>query len=237
MPVATRARTPFVLRNSGALTQYVCPAPCGATVVFSALGAGRGYSHVCDLGHTWLRQNGQWLATWQEPLAEKEEEEENVAIIVGPSGGSAPVIPNGLYSALITNVEEIQLPEPDAYGNTRKVEISLEVEVDDELVNLDPRVNVAWGEKSTLFQVVLAAGFDPDPLGTFTLDDLVGRHLRVLIEQEQGRWPRVLRWQRAPQQKRARSPLSEAQITPDGKHRVLYDLMGDAVVVPIDDEV
>lgn len=58
--MSSPATVPFVIRNSGALTQYACPAPCLATVVFTAMGAGQGYTHRCDAGHKWLREDGKW---------------------------------------------------------------------------------------------------------------------------------------------------------------------------------
>lgn len=53
---------PFVLRNSGALTQLVCPSPCLATVVFTSMGAGNGYTHRCDgaPSHLWLKTSTGW---------------------------------------------------------------------------------------------------------------------------------------------------------------------------------
>lgn len=58
--MSSAATTPYVVRNSGALTQYACPFPCLATVVFTSLGAGNGYTHRCDKGHKWLLRDGKW---------------------------------------------------------------------------------------------------------------------------------------------------------------------------------
>lgn len=47
---------------NGSLTNHTCPAPCYATVVFTSMGAGNGYTHKCDgsPSHKWLLRGGKW---------------------------------------------------------------------------------------------------------------------------------------------------------------------------------
>jgi hypothetical protein len=115
-----------------------------------------------------------------------------------------PDIGNGLFPATVMNVKPIKLDAPDQFGKTDKLEIDLDVEVEGDVVELNPRVNVAWSERATLFKVAQAAGFDPNPFESFDAETLVGRRLNVLIEQEEGKWPRVTTWSRIPTRKLTR---------------------------------
>lgn len=139
-----------------------------------------------------------------------------MSLVVRPSSGEVPELEDGLYTATIMNVKQVKLDQPDAYGKTEKLEISLEIEVDGEIVSLDPRVNIAWSEKATLFKVAQAAGLDPDPFDSFDVEKLVGQKLKVLTEQEEGRWPRVTQWQRVPARKvrRTQEPEYEDEEVP-----------------------
>ena len=138
--------------------------------------------------------------------------------IVNPSSGEVPEVPDGLYMATIVKVTPISLDTPDQFGKTEKLEISLEFDVDDEVVTLDPRVNQAWSEKATLFLIAQAAGLDPDPSEAFDTDDLLERQVNILTEQEPGKWPRVKAWSKVPKGKAAKAaqPKAAAVINEDG---------------------
>jgi hypothetical protein len=127
-----------------------------------------------------------------------------MSLVVKPSSGDVPELENGLWTATIMNVKQVKLEQPDQFGKTDKLEISLEIEVDDDIVSLDPRVNIAWSEKATLFKIAQAAGLDPDPYDSFDVEQLVGAKLKVLTEQEEGKWPRVMQWQKVPARKLTR---------------------------------
>lgn len=109
-----------------------------------------------------------------------------------------PEIPDGLYLATVKAVKDITLEQPDNFGNTEKVEISIEFTDTDGLNQiLDPRVNRKWGEKANLFIIATACGIDADPNATFETQELVGKQVNVLVETpEEGRWPRVKAWSR-----------------------------------------
>ena len=55
-----------------------------------------------------------------------------MSLVVRPSSGEVPELEDGLYTATIMNVKQVKLDQPDAYGKTEKLEISLEIEVDGE---------------------------------------------------------------------------------------------------------
>lgn len=128
--------------------------------------------------------------------------------IVNPSSGEVPEVPDSLYMATIVKVTPISLDVPDQFGKTEKFEISLEFDVDGEVVTLDPRVNEAWSEKATLFLIAQAAGLDPDPSEAFDTDDLLERQVNILTEQEPGKWPRVKAWSKVPKGKAAKAAPS-----------------------------
>ena len=143
--------------------------------------------------------------------------------VIQPSGGDIPEVPDSLYTATIVNVRAINLEAPDQYGKTEKVEISVEFPVDGETVQIDPRVNRTWNEKSNLFTIAQASGLDVNPNSSFHPRDLIGRQVNILTEQEEGKWPRVKAWSRVPQKKSGR-PAQEppaasnapSVVNPDG---------------------
>ena len=130
--------------------------------------------------------------------------------VVEPSSGEVPEVPDGLYTATITAVTPIVLDQPDQFGKTEKLEVSLEFDVDGEAVTLDPRVNRAWSEKSTLFLIAQASGLDVNPAQAFDTDDLLNRQVNILTEQEEGKWPRVKAWSRVA--KRAAAKAAPAPV-------------------------
>lgn len=141
-----------------------------------------------------------------------------MGIVVQPSSGDVPEIADSLYTATIRGYKAITLEQPDQFGKTEKIELNLELDVDGEVVKLDPRVNQAWSEKATLFIVAQAAGLDPDPYEAFDIDMLLGRQVNVLTEQEPGKWPRVKAWSRVPQRRaqKAAPAASPSMINGDG---------------------
>jgi hypothetical protein len=116
--------------------------------------------------------------------------------VVEPGGsGDVPQVPDGLYKARIAAVKDVTLDEPDRFGNQEKVEITLEFDIEGEVVSLDPRVNRKWGEKATLFAIAQACGLDPDPWAAFDTDALKGKQVNILVEQpDETKWPRVKAW-------------------------------------------
>ena len=122
--------------------------------------------------------------------------------IVEPGGSDAPEIPDGLYVATITKVEDVTLDQPDNFGNQEKVQIHLSfLDSNSEAQTLEPRVNRKWGERANLFAIALAAGLDVSPHEPFDTASLVNRKVNVLVETpEEGRWPRVKSWGRVKQQ-------------------------------------
>ena len=137
---------------------------------------------------------------------------------VHPSSGDIPEVPDGLYIATIVAIKEVTLDVPDKFGKSEKFEISIEFDVDGEVVTLDPRVNQAWSEKATLFLIAQAAGLDPDPSEAFDTDDLLERQVNILTEQEPGKWPRVKAWSKVPKGKAAKAaqPKAAAVVNEDG---------------------
>lgn len=139
--------------------------------------------------------------------------------IVNPSSGEVPEVADGLYMATIVAVKEIHLDVADQFGKTEKIEISIELDVDGEVVTLDPRVNQAWSEKATLFLIAQAAGLDPDPSEAFDTDDLLERQVNVLTEQEAGKWPRIKAWSKVAKGKAAKAtaqPKAATVVNADG---------------------
>ena len=130
--------------------------------------------------------------------------------IVNPSSGEVPEVADGLYMATIVKVTPISLDVADQFGKKEKFEISLEFDVDGEVITLDPRVNQAWSEKATLFLIAQAAGLDPDPSEAFDTDDLLERQVNILTEQESGKWPRVKAWSKVPKGKAAKAAQSNS---------------------------
>lgn len=129
--------------------------------------------------------------------------------VVQPSSGDVPEVPDGLYRARIVGVKSISLDTPDSFGKTEKIEIAVEFSVGDEIMTLDPRVNRAWSEKATLFQIAQACGLDVDPFEPFDADDLKDCEVNILTEQPEGKWPRVKSWSRI-QKKGASRPAQRA---------------------------
>lgn len=115
-------------------------------------------------------------------------------MIIQPSSSDCPIVPDDRYEAVIVSTKHISLDTPDQYGKTEKLEIKVSFDVDGEEVTLDPRVNLAWSEKATLFKIAQAAGLDVNPFDPFDTDQLHGRRLRIDTEQEEGKWPRVTGW-------------------------------------------
>lgn len=126
--------------------------------------------------------------------------------VIQPSGGDIPEVPDSLYTATIVDVVPVKLETPDQFGKVNKVDISVEFNVDGEVVRIDPRVNQSWSEKATLFVIAQASGLDPNPTVAFHPRDLIGRQVNILTEQEEGKWPRVKAWSRVPQKKAASKP-------------------------------
>jgi hypothetical protein len=126
--------------------------------------------------------------------------------IVEPStSGDIPEIDDGLYTAVIKATEGKTLDAPDAFGQTEKLILEIELLEIDEV--LHPWVNRKWNQRSNLFKIAQATGLDPDPNDSFDTKDLVGKHVRVMVETaEEGRWPRVTQWLKAAT--KARKPLA-----------------------------
>ncbi len=143
--------------------------------------------------------------------------------VIQPSGGDIPEVPDSLYTATIVDVVPVKLETPDQFGKVNKVDISVEFNVDGEVVRIDPRVNQSWSEKATLFVIAQASGLDPNPTVAFHPRDLIGRQVNILTEQEEGKWPRVKAWSRVPQKKSGRPAQEPAAassapsvVNPDG---------------------
>lgn len=144
--------------------------------------------------------------------------------VVQPSSGEIPVVPDSLYLATIVAAKHVTLDQPDQFGKTEKIELSVEFDVDGEIVTLDPRVNAAWSEKATLFQIAIATGLDVSPQDAFEIEELLDRQVNILTEQEEGKWPRVKAWSRVGRQKASRpspeppeaSAKLPAVVNPDG---------------------
>ena len=143
--------------------------------------------------------------------------------IVNPSSGEVPEVADGLYMATIVKVTPISLDVADQFGKTEKLEISIEFDVDGEVVTLDPRVNQAWSEKATLFLIAQAAGLDPDPSGSFDTDDLLERQVNILTEQEPGKWPRVKAWSKVPKGKAAKAAQTNSAASAPAAVSVIND--------------
>lgn len=150
--------------------------------------------------------------------------------VVQPSSGEMPDIPDGLYPAKIVKVKEVTLEQPDQFGKTEKIEISIDIDIDGEIETLDPRLNRSWSEKATLFKVAQAAGLDPDPYEPFDTDQLLNKSLRVTVKQEEGKWPRVTEWMKASQPRRRGEPQAQsnckhpnAQFDPEGRQFICRD--------------
>lgn len=126
--------------------------------------------------------------------------------VVQPSSGEVPEVPDDLYLATIVSAKPVKLETPDQFGKTDKIEIKVEFDVDGEVVSLDPRVNQAWSEKATLFNIAIATGLDVSPLEGFDVAQLENRQVRILTEQEEGKWPRIKEWSRVPAKKGAPAP-------------------------------
>lgn len=138
--------------------------------------------------------------------------------VIQPSSGEVPVVPDDLYLATIVSTKPVKLEEPDQFGKTDKIEIKVEFDVDDETVTLDPRVNQAWSEKATLFKIAIATGLEVSPLEGFDIAQLEGRQVRILTEQEEGKWPRIKEWSRVPQKKAGKTEAkTPAVVTSDGE--------------------
>jgi len=60
--------------------------------------------------------------------------------VVEPGGQDAPEIPNGLYRATITAIED-QHVDTDQFGNFEKIVLHLEFSDDELNYQLDPRVS------------------------------------------------------------------------------------------------
>ncbi len=115
--------------------------------------------------------------------------------VVEPSGGgySGPAIEDGLYAVTCKKIEEYELAN-DQYGKTHKLRLTLEgKDANGETFTVEPLVNQAWGENSTLFKYAQAFGFDPDPDDAFDTDELIGMMANALVEtgEKAGSWPKV----------------------------------------------
>ena len=143
--------------------------------------------------------------------------------VVNPGGNAdVPEIEDGLYQAVVKQVKDIILDEPDQFGNTEKVEIQIGfVDVDGEHQQLEPRVNLKWGERASLYAIAVACGCDCNPNEPFDTEDLVGKRVNVLVETlETGKWPRVKTWAKAGKAKAAQqtapAAASASVLKPDG---------------------
>lgn len=118
-------------------------------------------------------------------------------MIIQPStGGKAPVIPDDVYPVVCDGIDLVTLPEPDKFQKTEKLEFHLRLldVVDEEggEIVLDPRLNVAWSEKATLFKWAVAFGLNPNPDAPIDTDAFIGLEARAVVETEkEGAWPRV----------------------------------------------
>ena len=132
--------------------------------------------------------------------------------IVNPGGGEVPVIEDGLYLATVTASTPITLDEPDKYGNDLKLEIQIAfADMDGNKFTLEPRVNLKWGEMSTLYAIAVACGCEANPNVPFDTDDLLGKKVQVLVETaEAGKWPRVKTWVKASSKKADPPGLAQA---------------------------
>ncbi|MDZ4250938.1 MAG: hypothetical protein U0990_12755 [Candidatus Nanopelagicales bacterium] len=91
----------------------------------------------------------------------------------------------------------ISLETPDQFGKTEKIDIDVEFEIEGDMFTLGPRVNQAWSENASLFQIADACGLHPNPNAAFDTDDLIGTQVKIVVEtKEVGKWPRVTRWLR-----------------------------------------
>jgi hypothetical protein len=163
-----------------------------------------------------------------------------MGIVVQPSSGEMPEVPDGLYRARITGVKSLTLDTPDTFGKTEKIDISVEFEVGDEIVTLDPRVNRAWSEKATLFQIAIACGLDVNPTEPFDAEELMDCEVNVLTEQPEGKWPRVKSWSKVGKGKASKAASRPSQaateasmkempsvVNPDGSAN--YDVFWPAI--------
>jgi hypothetical protein len=119
--------------------------------------------------------------------------------VITPGGADVPEIEDGLYQATVLQVTDIELDEPDQFGNTSKVEVQISfTDTDGTKHTLEPRVNRRWGERATLHTIAQACGCECNPNAPFDTEDLVGKKVAVLVETlEAGRWPRVKTWTKA----------------------------------------
>ena len=116
--------------------------------------------------------------------------------VVQPSvGGKAPELEDGLYAVTCIGVDA-KVVENDPYGNNEKLEFHLQLDdkldEEGEAIVLDPRINLKWNEKSTLYKYAQAFGLNAQPNEPFNTDAFKGKRARALIQTETaGNWPRV----------------------------------------------
>src|SRR3990167_9483291 len=136
-------------------------------------------------------------------------EKEQMSVVQPGAGADAPEIDDGLYLATVKSVKDLDLEQPDQFGNKEKVEIEVTFEDNHgEDQTLNPRVNRKWGEKANLFLIAIACGIDANPMEAFDTERLVGRQVNVLVEtQEEGKWPRIKSWGRVKEKSGTRASV------------------------------
>jgi hypothetical protein len=138
-------------------------------------------------------------------------------IVVNPSTADVPIIDDGMYLATVIGVQQITLEEPDQFGDTEKVLISVSfTDVDGEKWQLDPRPNLKWGdERGTLYKIAVACGLDVSTETPFDCEDLLGCKVNILVATPTpGKWPRITAWSKVAKGKAAAAAPVKAPTAP-----------------------
>ncbi len=112
-----------------------------------------------------------------------------------------PTVANGLYEVECLGTEDVTLDQPDIFGKTDKIRVSLGltglVDEEGEPIIVDPLLNRTLGKKATLRAWAEAFGVPPTEGQEFETNWLVGCKAQALIQTEPEdadgtrHWPRV----------------------------------------------